>query len=183
MLPGMSQELFVRLTRLAILVTTIATAGMLVVSLFASATGAYPSLPIDPGAVSRLLVFFLPQALSAGLPIGVLTAVFLACRRTRGSRALYATVGAFTIAGALATAALSVWVVPVTNASYRTLAFGDAGGRMVNGLRLNEPGGAGDRFQARHRWTFAESVVVLGVLAIVAGRVAHRQSRQRNDPA
>ena len=168
---GVNQELFLRLTRLVMVVTAIATAAMLVVPLFAIATGAYPSLPINAGAVSRLVFFFLPEAMSAGLLIGVPTAVFLVCRRAHISRGLFPTVGAFTIAGALATGVLSAWIVPVTNASYRTLAFGHAGGRMVNGRRLNEPGGPGDRSQARQRRAFPESVLVFGVLAIGAARL------------
>ena len=167
----MSWEIFVRLTRRALVVTTIATTGMLVVPLFAIATGAYPSLPTHAGVVSRLVFFFLPEAPSAGLLIGVPTAVFLVCRGARLSRGLCATVGAFTIAGALATGALSALIVPVTNASYRTLAFGHAGGRTVNGRHLNEPGGPGARSQARQRWAFPESVLVFGLLAIVAARL------------
>jgi len=172
--PNMSRDIFERLTRRVMVVTAIATAAMLVVPLFAIATGAYPSLPTNAGAVSRLVFFFLPEAMSAGLLIGVPTAVFLVCRRARFSRGLFATVGAFTFAGALAMGALSAWIVPVANASYRTLAFGDAGGRMVNGRRLNEPGGPGDRSQARQRSAFPESVLVFGVLAIVAARLRAR---------
>jgi hypothetical protein len=167
----LSRNVFERLTRRVLVVTAIATAAMLVVPLFAIASGAYPSLPANAGAVSRLLFFFLPEALSAGLLVGVPTAVFLVCRRARISRGLVATVGGFTIAAALATGVLSAWIVPVANASYRTLAFGDAEGRMVNGRRLNEPGGPGDRSQARQRWAFPESVLVFGVLAIVAARL------------
>jgi hypothetical protein len=81
---------------------------------------------------------------------------------------LFATVGAFTIAGAIVTGALSAWIAPATNASFRTLAFGHAGGRMVDGRRLNEPGGPGDRSQARQRWAFPESVLVFGMFASVA---------------
>lgn len=175
-IPGMSEKLFVSLARLVLLVTAIATAAPFVVPVLAIATGAYPSMPMDAGSVSRLLSFFLAEALSVGLVIGVPTAVFLVCRRERVMRRAYATVGASAIAGALLTAALSVWVVPSTNASYRRLAFGDAAGRLVNGRRLNEPGEPGDRFQTRQRWALPESVLVFTALAILASRAAHRRS-------
>jgi len=165
------QELFARLTRLAMLAASIVSAASLVVPLFAIATGAYPSLPISIGAVSQLVAFFLPQALLAGLQIGVPMAIFLGCRRARVSREALATVGAFTIAAGLVTAALSVWIVPVTSASYRTLAFGDPAGRMVDGRRLNEPGGPGDRSQARQRWGVPASVLVFAAFATVAASV------------
>jgi hypothetical protein len=91
---------------------------------------------------------------------------------------VYITVGAFTIATALVTAALNASVAPVTNAMYRKLAFGDAEGRSVNGRRLNAPGGLGDRFQMDHRWTLPESVLVLAALAIAASRVAAPHARR-----
>jgi len=88
------------------------------------------------------------------------------------------TVGAFIIAGALVTAAFSVWVAPVTNATYRKLAFGDPGGRLVNGRRLNERGRPGDQFQMRQRWALSEPVLVLAAVAMVASRGVDRRSRE-----
>jgi hypothetical protein len=167
-----------RLARFVVPPMAIATAAFFIVPLLAIATAAYSALPVNIGAVSWLLLLFLPQALAVAFPIAIPVAVFLGCRRAPVTRQVYTTVGAFTIAGALVIAALNVWVAPVTNAAYRKLAFGDAAGRLVDGRRLNEPGGAGDRFQIRHRWTGPESVLVLAAFAIAASRIAYRQSTQ-----
>src|SRR5262249_55430363 len=127
---------------------------------------------------SRLLLLFLPQAVAVALPIAVTAALFLVCRRVPVTRQVCITVGAFSVAATLVTAALSVSVAPVTNAMYRKLAFGDAEGRSINGRRLNAPGGAGDRFQMSHRWALPESVLVLAVLAMAASRVAQPHPRR-----
>jgi hypothetical protein len=167
-----------RLARFVVPTMAIATAASFIVPLLAIATAAYSALPVNIGTVSWLLLLFLPQALGVALPIAIPVAVFLGCRRAPVKRQVYTTVGAFTIAGALVTAALNVWVAPVTNAAYRKLAFGDAAGRLVDGRRLNDAGGAGDRFQTRHRWMGPESVLVLAAFAIAASRIAYRQSTQ-----
>ena len=174
----MSHELFMRLARFVVPPMAIATAAFFIVPLLAIATAAYSALPVNIGAVSWLLLLFLPQALAVAFPIAIPVAVFLGCRRAPVTRQVYTTVGAFTIAGALVIAALNVWVAPVTNAAYRKLAFGDAAGRLVDGRRVNEPGGTGARFQIRHRWTGPESELVLVAFAIAASRIAYRQSTQ-----
>jgi hypothetical protein len=165
---GMSRELFVRLTRSAVLVMAVETIMFLVVPLVSIATGAYPDMLINVGTVSHMLTLFLPQALAVALPAAVPVAVFLVCRRAPVTRRVGMTVGAFAIAGALATATLNVWAAPVTNATYRKLAFGHVDGRLVNGLRLNEPGGAGYRFQMRQRWSGPASVLVFAAVALAA---------------
>jgi hypothetical protein len=74
--------------------------------------------------------------------------------------------------------ALNVSAAAMTNAMYRTLAFGDAEGRSVNGRRFNAHGGPGDRFQMAYRWALPESVVVLAALAMAASRVAAPHARR-----
>jgi hypothetical protein len=174
----MSHDLFERLAWFVVAAATVATAAFCVVPLFAVATGAYPSLSTGVAAISRLLLLFLPQALAVALPIAAATAVFFVCRSSPVTRQVCITVGTFTIATALVTAALNVSVAPVTNAMYRELAFGDADGRLVNGKRLNAPGGLGDRFQMNQRWALPESVLVLAALAIAASRLAPPHQRR-----
>jgi hypothetical protein len=174
----MSHGLFKSLARLVVAVATVATAAFCVVPLLAVATGAYASLPMGVGGASRLLLLFLPQAVAVALPIAAATAVFVVCRSLPVTRQVCITVGAFTVATTLVTAALNVSVAPVTNAMYRKLAFGDTGGRSVNGRRLNAPGGPGDRFQMDHRWTLPGSVLVVAALAIAASRVAPPHARR-----
>jgi hypothetical protein len=77
--------------------------------------------------------------------------VFVVCRSLPITRQVNVTVGVFTIATALFTAALHISVAPVTNAMYRNLAFGDPDGRSVDGWRLNAPGEPGERFLIDHR--------------------------------
>jgi len=173
----MSPELLKRLAQVVTATATVATAAFCVVPLLAVTTGAYPSLPMGVGSGSQLVLLVLPQAFAVALPIAVATAVFSVCRRQSVTRQVGITVGAFTIATALVTAALNVSVAPVTNAMYRKLAFGDAEGRTVNGRRLNAPGGSGERFQVTHRWALSESVLVFAALAIVASRVAAHAGR------
>jgi hypothetical protein len=55
----MSHELFKRLARFVVAATTVATAALCVVPLFAVVTGAYPSLPSDVAGISRLLLLLL----------------------------------------------------------------------------------------------------------------------------
>jgi hypothetical protein len=174
----MSHDLLQSLARFVVAAAIVATAALCVVPLLAVATGAYGSLPTGVGATSRLLLLFLPQAVAVALPIASATAVFLVCRNLPVTRQVCITVGAFTVATALVTAALNVSVAPVTNAMYRKLAFGDTAGRSVNGQRLSAPGGPGDRFQIDHRWTLPESVLVLAALAIAASRVAPPHARR-----
>lgn len=147
-----------------------------IVPIFAIATGAYPDMATGVGTVSSILALFVPQALAVALPIAIPLAVFLVGRRAPITRRVLTTVGGFCLAGALITAALSVWIAPITNAAYRNLAFGDSGGRIVDGRRLNEPGGAGDRFQMRQRWALPESVLVFAAFGLVASRLAFRRS-------
>jgi hypothetical protein len=61
------------------------------------------------------LLLFLPQAIAVALPIAAAIAVFFVCRRLLVTRQVCMTVGAFTVAAALVTAALNVSVAPVTN--------------------------------------------------------------------
>ena len=178
-IPGVSYELFVRSARSVVLATAIEVAIFFVVPLFAVATGAYPAMPIGVGTVSRILALFLPQALAVALPIAVPLTVFLVCRRTPITRRVLTTVGAFTIMCALVTAALNAWIAPEANAAYRKLAFGDTAGRIVNGRRLNEPGGAGDRFQMRQRWALPESVLMFAAFALAASRGEGAEVRRK----
>jgi len=168
----MMHDLVRSLVRFVVAVAIVATAALCIVPLLAVATGAYASLPTGASATSRLLLLFLPQAVAVSLPIAAATAVFFVCRTVPVTRQVCMTVGAFTIAMALVTAALNVSIAPVTNAMYRKLAFGDAEGRSVNGRRLNAPGEPGDRFQTDHRRALPESVLVFAALAIAASRVA-----------
>lgn len=174
----MMHDLFQSLARVVVAAAIVATAALCVVPLLAVVTGAYASLPAGAGATSQLLLLFLPQAVAVALPLAAATAVFFVCRGLPITRQVCITVGAFTAATALVTAALNVSVAPVTNAMYRKLAFGDADGRSVDGRRLNAPGGPGDRFQMDHRWTLPESVLVLAVLSIAASRIAAPHARR-----
>jgi hypothetical protein len=174
----MSDDLLGRLAKFTLAAATVATAALCVVPLLALATGAYASLPIGVGAVSRLLLLFLPQAIAVALPIAVATAVFFVCRSVPITRQVCVTVGAFTVAATLITTALNVSVAPVANATYRKLAFSAAEGRFVNGRRLNAPGEPGDHFQIEHRRALSESVVVLAALAIAASRVAPSHAKR-----
>jgi len=178
MVLGMRDDLFRSLARFFVAAAIVATAALCAVLLLAVATGAYAALPTGAAAASRLLLLFLPQAVAIALPFAAATAVFFVCRSLPVTGEVCVTVGAFTIAAALVTAALNVSVAPVTNAMYRTLAFGDAEGRSVNGRRLNARGGPGDQFQIEHRWTLPESVLVLAALATAASRVAAPHARR-----
>jgi hypothetical protein len=175
----MSHDLSKRLARFLVAATAVATAAVFVMPLLAAATGVYAARPMGVGALSRLLLLFLPQAVAVVLPFAAATSIFFVCRSARVTRQVVVTVGAFTIATALVTAALNVSVAPATNATFRELAFGDAQGRVVNGRRLHAPGEPGERFQTAHRWTLAESVLVLAALALVASRIAPRSERMR----
>jgi len=172
-----SEHLFPRFASVVARATVMAIGVFFIVPLLAMFTGAYSAMPVGVGDVSRLLLLFLPEALAVALPIAVPTAVFLVCRRAPVTRPLLMTVGAMTVAGALVTGVLSVWVAPVTNAAYRKRAFGDAGGRIVNGRRLNEPGGAGEHSQRRAQWALPESMLVFAAHAFAASRAAGRQPR------
>ena len=175
---GLRHDLFQSLARFAVAAAIIATAALSVVPLLAVVTGTYASLPTGAGAASRLVLLFLPQAVAVAVPIGAAAAVFVVCRRFPVTRQVCITVVAFAIATVLVTAALNVSVVPVTNAMYRKLAFGEAEGRSVNDRRLNAPGEPGDRFQIDHRWTLPATALVLAALAIAASRVAAPHARR-----
>ena len=174
----MSHHVFKSLSRFVVVTAAVATTAFCVVPLLAIATGAYAALPTGVGAISRLLLVLLPQAIAVALPFAVAAAVFLVCRRLPVTRQVGVTVGAFAIAMALVTAALNVSVAPVTNAMYREMAFGSPEGRLVDGRHLNAPGGPGERFQMYHRWALPESVLVLAAPAMVASRVAPSHARQ-----
>jgi len=174
----MSHDLFRALARIAVGVAIVATAAFCVVPLLAVATSAYATLPTGVSPISRLTLFFLPQAVAVALPIAAATAVFVVCRTLPATRQAWLTVGAFTVAMALVAAALNVSVAPVTNAMYRKLAFGDADGRSVNGRRLNALGEPGNRFQMDHRWTLPESVLLFAALAFAASRAVPPHARR-----
>src|SRR5262249_19575122 len=105
---GMRHDLLQSLARFAVAVAIVATAASCVVPLLAVATGAYAFSPSGVAATLRLLVLFVPQAVAVALPIASATAVLFVCRNVPVTRQVCITVGAFTVATALVTAALNV---------------------------------------------------------------------------